>query len=341
MVRRATFPHESPYLVAAVDYNHNGSVALGRRLIEIAADAGADAVKVVLRRVVDTVAPEVLDAPWLGGDSLGRTHREVWTRLQLRPSALGVLRRSARRYRLAFVAAPYDLEMLKLARHLRPDVYQIDAPVLGDPELLRGVKRARRPVLLVAGMCTEADIARALRLLGRVPVVVVHTVAAAQIAPSGARLGYVPWLKRRFKRPVGYLGAEPGVAWSLIAATLGASVIEKPLTIDHALDGPFHASSLNPTQFRALATGLSDLRSALAQPNGRVVLPEELDTLASDGHSLVARRRLTRGTRLQAKHLAVQAPMRGLSPRLRPWVEGRRLAYDVEAGEPITFGLLE
>lgn len=339
--RRATFPPESPYLVAAIDYNHNGSLALGRRLIELAGRAGAHAVKVVVRRMAESIAPEVLDTPWLGGLALGRTYREVWTRLQLKPAALKGLRAAARRQRLAFVAAPYDLETFKIARALGPDAFQIDPPVLGDRDLLRAVARARRPVLLVAGMCTERDIAAALHALGLAQVVILHTVTAAQVAPAAARLGYVPWLRRRFKRPVGYLGREPGVAWSLIAAALGASVIEKPLTLDHALEGPFHASSLNPAQFQALATGLADLRSALEQPDGRVVLPEELDTLASEGPSLVARKRLARGTRLQAKHLSVQSPMRGLSPRLRPWIEGQRLAYDVEAGEPLTFGLLE
>lgn len=331
----------SPYLVAAIDYNHDGSVALARRLIEVAADSGAHAVKFSLRRVTDTLAPEVLDAPWLGAPSLGRTHREVWDRLQLRPAALQALRRTARRWQLAFVAAPYDAESLALARRLKPDIYQIDPPALVDEGLVRSAARERRPLLLIAGMCTEGDIRRAVRAAGRARLAIVHTIAAPQVTPGAARLRYVSWLKRRFKRPVGYLGAEPGIAWSLIAATLGADVIEKPLTIDHALDGPYHACSLNPAQFRALATGLAELREALAEPGRRVVLPEELDTLATNGHSLVARRRLRRGTTIRAEHLTVQAPMRGLSPRMQPWIEGRRLAYDVEAGEPLTFGLVE
>ncbi len=341
MVKGRPFPPESPYLVAAIDFNHNGSVVLGRRLIELAASSGAHAVKFAIRRPLETLASELLDAPWLGAGALGRTQRDVWTRLQLRPAGHAALRRAARAAGVAFVAAPYDERTLASARALRPDAFQIDPPVLTDAALVRAVGRTGRPVLLVAGMCTERDIEHALRALGRAPVVVLHTVSAAHVTPDRTRLGFVRELRARFRRPVGYLGREAGTEWSLVAAAVGAVVIEKPFTLDRAIEGPHHAASVNPEELRKLAADLRQLEAALEARAPRQVLPDELDVLALDGCTLVARRRLTRGTRLRREHVTTQAPLRGLSPRLWEWIEGRRLAYDVEAGEPLTFGLIE
>jgi sialic acid synthase SpsE len=144
MVKTRRFPPAAPYLVAAVDDNHGGNPALARRLVVLAADCGAHAVK-----------------------------------FSFRPSATRPLSaaREAAKGRLAFVAAPYDLESFARARRLEPDVYQIDPPVLGDRELLRAVRARRKPVLLVAGMCTDVMIAAALRELRSSPVVLMHAVS--------------------------------------------------------------------------------------------------------------------------------------------------------------------
>ena len=341
MVKRRAFPPETPYLVAAIDANHGGQVATARRLVARAAAAGAHAVKVAIRRTSETMAPELQSAPWPTRTDLGRTRDELWRALELGPRALAAVRQAARG-RVAFVAAPHDLESLKIARGLRPDAYQIDAGVLGDRPVVRAIGRTHRPVLVVAGTCTDAGIAAALReLTGTAAVVVLHTVTAVPLAAPRARLGYLASLRDRFKRPVGYLGWEPGTAWSLVAAALGAEVIEKPFTLDRSLEGPLHAWSLDPEAFATLAAALRDLPTVVAAQGRRTVLPEELEVMANAGHSLVARRRLPRGTRLRAAHFAVRAPMGGLSPRLLDWIDGRRLLYDLKAGEPVTFGLVE
>lgn len=337
--RGRSVPPESPYLVAAIDYNHNGSLALARRMVGLAADSGAHAVKFSIRRL-EGIASETLDAPWLGGGPYGRTHRELWSALTLNPRAMSAVRRAARG-RLDFIVAPGDLASFAEAKRLLPDVYQIDPPALTDLALLRAVGRARRPVMLVAGMCTEAAIAAALRALKPAPVALLHMVSAVPLPPDRTALGTIARLRTRFKVPIGYAGWEPGVTWSLVAAALGAVVIEKPFTLEQTLEGPFHSYSLDPAQFRVLARGLRELGPAVAPVASRRVMAEELDVLGTTAQSLVARRRLERGRILTLQDFTLQAPLRGIGPRLWHWVAGRRLLYDLEAGEPITFGVIE
>jgi sialic acid synthase SpsE len=314
MVKSRAFPPATPYLIAAIDYNHGGNAALARRLVALASEAGAHAVKFALRQ----------DARHAG----------------LRPAALTAVRDAARGH-AAFIAAPYDLAALANAKRLNPDAYQIDPPALGDRELLRAVRSSRKPVLLVAGMCTDVVISAALSELGGASVILMHTVSALPLEPARTQLSFVPALRRRWRVPVGYLGWEAGTTWAVVAAALGAIVIEKPFTLDRNLDGPFHAASLDPQQFRTLADDLRALNAAIAPVKRRRVLPEELDVLGANSQSLVARRRLRRGSRLRSSDFKLEAPLRGLTPRLWPWLEGRRLIYDLEAGEPITFGMVE
>jgi sialic acid synthase SpsE len=314
--RRRFLPRQ-PYLVAAVDDSHGGRLALARRLVTLAAEAGAGAVKFALTETrPDTAGSALPDAAW------------------------AELRRTARG-RIDFVLAPYDEASLARARRLQPDVYQIDPPVLPDRELVARIGRQGRPVLVVAGACTTATLDAALRRLPRRRVAVLHTIASAAPQPERARLQYVPWLAKRYKVPAGYLSTEAGLGWTLVAASLGARVIEKPFTLDRALPGTLRASSLEPAELASLAAGLRDLAMALGAVGDRRVFAEELAAIELAGRSLVARRPLRRGAVLRARDLVSRPSASGVSPGLAGWLAGRRLRYDVEAGEPITLGLVE
>lgn len=314
MVRRAAFPPRAPYLVAAIDDAHGGRVATARRLVGLAVDAGVDAVK-------------------FSFDSAPGARR-------FPAAAWREIRRETGR-RVAFVAAPHDVEALDAARRLRPDVYQVDPPALDDSDLIRRIARERRPVLVVAGACTTATVRSAIRALHRCPQVILHTVASPALPPASARLQFLPWLAARFRKPVGYLGAEPGIGWALVAVCLGAVVVEKQMTLDRALSGGMHAGAIEPLELGALAAGLRDLTLALRPVGDRRVLGEEMRSLEREARSLVARRPLGRGRRLTASDVESRPASGGLSPRLAGWLEGRRLRYDVEAGEPITFGVVD
>jgi len=300
--------------VAAVDGNHDGRLARARRLVALAADHGAAAVKFAI------------GAPASGGATLADT---AWR----------TLRRDTRG-RLDLILAPHDLASFEIAARVAPDAYQIDPPALGDAALLAKVARERRPVLVVAGACTSRTLADAIRRLRGCQMVVMHAVVADALPPARARLRYIPWLATRFKKPVGYLGMETGPGWSLVAASLGAVIIEKPFTLDRTLPGANHAGSVEPAELSHLAESLRDLDAAMGPVGDRRVFGDELAALERSSRSLLAKRPLPRGHVLRPGDVVSGASAAGLSPRLAAWLDGRRLKYDVEAGEPITFGMV-
>jgi len=314
MVKRAAFPTRTPYLVAAIDANHDGRLAQARRLVTLAADHGASAVKFAMGA---SAAP-----------------RET-----LASQAWRALRRDTRG-RLDLILAPHDLASFDVARRAAPDAYQVDPPALGDTALLAAIAREKRPVLVVAGACTSRTVAGAVRALGRTPAVVLHAVVADALPPARARLRYIPWLAARFKKPAGYLGMETGIGWGLVAAALGAVVIEKPFTIDRTLAGANHAGSIEPAELTRLAESLRDLDAALGPVGDRRLFKEELASLERSSRSLVAKKAYARGHVLRAGDVVSGPFSGGLGPRLAAWLTGRRLKYDVEAGEPITFGMV-
>jgi N-acetylneuraminate synthase len=154
-------------------------------------------------------------------------------------------------------------------------------------------------------------------------------------------LRYIPWLAHRFKRPAGYLGREHGIGWTFVAVALGAIVIERPFTLDPSLPGAGHSASIGPDELRRVARGLADLSQALQPVGERRVFREELGALEASGRALVARRALRAGRVLRASDVSAGPSAAGLSVRLGRWVTGKRLRYDLEAGEPITFGILD
>jgi sialic acid synthase SpsE len=318
MVKRRAFPPRSPWLVAAIDGNHGGRLSQARRLIALAADAGADAVK--FAAAADRAGAE---AP------------------PFAPPAWRALRREARARGIAFVLAPRDVRALAMTLALAPDAYQIDPPSLGDRTLVARIERQRRPVLVAGGACTMATLRAAVTALRRCPIVVLHAVASPGLPPAKARLRYLTTLASRLRAPMGYLGYETGPGWSLVAASMGAVVIEKAFTIDRHLAGAGHAASLDPAELASLATSLRDLEQALAPVGERRVFAEELAHLDRSGRNLVARRPLARGATLKAGDVESRPGTAGLSPRLGDWLTGRRLRYDVEAGEPLTFGMVD
>jgi sialic acid synthase SpsE len=139
---------------------------------------------------------------------------------------------------------------------------------------------------------------------------------------------------------VGYLGNEEGVESSLAAYAIGASLIEKPFTLDRHLRGPFHAVCAGREELRSLVRSMRSLEKSLRPVSERKLLDTELENFTRQRVSLVASQDLKAGTVLQLDFIAIKAGLAGISPRLLNDVVGKRVIYDVPAGAPITFGVV-
>jgi len=326
-------------VIAALETNHQGDVALGRRLVEAAAACGCAAVKLPIRSVRDCFTSEFLEQPCHDYPELGATMGGVLEALQLDRAALRDVRDAAKG-RLEFIAAPWDVGSLEATDSLDVDAYQIEPQVLSHLPFVREVARRGRPVFVAAGMCGERELDRVMSLVAGLPVTLLHCVVGAGDLATTA-LGYLASYRNRYRCDVGYLSLEPGFQAALVACALGATVVEKAFTLEPALRGPAHARSVDPGQMTALIGAVRGLAAALAPVEPREILPTELEAFATERAALVATRHLRTGSVLAPDMLTAKSPLRGVSPALVDLFVGKKLLYDVPADAPITFGMVE
>jgi N,N'-diacetyllegionaminate synthase len=332
------------FVIAEAGVNHNGDLDLARRLVDAAAEAGADAVKFQTFRteaLVSGAAPKARYQVETTGER--ESQRAMLARLELSAEAHAGLRDHATRRGLVFFSTPFDEASADLLARLGVELLKIPSGEVTNLPLLRHVAAKRLPVLLSTGMCTLEEVAaavEAIRAAGDPPLAILHCVSAYPAPAEDTNLRAMETLRARFGVPVGLSDHSLGLEIALAAVARGAAVLEKHLTLDRALPGPDHRASLEPADFGALVRGVRAIESALGDGAKRP-MPSELDTRAVARRSLVAARPLPAGHRLTRDDIAIKRPGTGIPPGELERLLGRRLARSVEADALLDWTLFE
>lgn len=327
-------------IIGNIGDNHNGNPGLAKRLVEIAISTGCDAVVLPHRSPKNCYTEDALAQPVVNGLHEFGTLGQTLEALELSAGTIKELRDACRGH-LQFIGAPYDLEAFSNLDRVQPDAYQLDPPVLSHAPLIRAMAATGRPVILVAGMCAEEDIAVAVDILGKTPLTILHCVFAPGVPLKSTALWCIPRLRQQFDAPVGYMGLEEGNSAALAAFGMGARTIEKVFTSDKYLAGPSHATSLDRDELRELVGCIRSLENAVAGNPPRILQPLELADSPSAQASFVAARDLSAGSALDESMLAVKLTNDGVRATQMHHIIGRRLAYDIAADAPLTFGAIE
>ncbi len=336
VVRDRVLGEGPAFLIAEAGVNHNGDVDLAHRLVDAAADAGADAVKFQTFRT-DALVSEAAPKARYQRETTGgaESQRAMLARLELSREAHVALRDHAARRGLVFFSTPFDEASADLLDGLGVALLKVPSGEVTNLPLLRHLAAKRRPILLSTGMCTLEEVATAvdtLRTAGDPPLAILHCVSAYPAPAADTNLRAMDTLRARFNVPVGLSDHTLGIEIALAAVARGAAVLEKHLTLDRALPGPDHRASLEPTDFAALVRGARAIESALGDGDKRP-MPSELDTRAVARRSLVAARGIRAGERLTRELVAVKRPGTGIPPGELERVLGCRATRDLAADE--------
>lgn len=350
------------FVIAEAGVNHNGSLDLALRLVDAAAEAGADAVKFQsfrADRLVTARAHKVAyqrEATGSGGSQF-----EMLRALELDDAAHHRIAERCRMRGIEFMSTPFDHESLALLLGVGVKRLKIPSGEITNGPLLFDAARSGLPVILSTGMSTLGEIEEALAVLaagyaGETPppgialrdalaragarerlaglVTILHCTSVYPAPVSLANLRAMDTLARAFGLPVGYSDHTPGIAVSVAAAARGASVIEKHFTLDSGLPGPDHRASLEPAAMRTMIAAIRDAVAALGEAHKGPADPEfEIRTAARK--SLVAARRIERGAPLQAADLTAKRPAGGVSPMEYWSLLGRPAARAYDPDDPI------
>ncbi|MDO8565338.1 MAG: N-acetylneuraminate synthase family protein [bacterium] len=262
------------FVVAEIGINHNGDVDIARKLIDLAADAGCDAVKFQKRTIDVVYSPEELAVP--REHPFGTTNGDLKRHLEFGFDDYAQIDIFSKERGILWFASPWDEGSVDFLESFRPPCYKVASASLTDDNLLRHVRSKGRPVILSTGMSTMAEVEHAVEVLGSDDLVLLHAVSMYPAEDADLNLLAIRTLKERFLRvPVGYSGHERGVHPSIAALVLGACVVERHITLDFAMFGSDQPASLQPEGLKRLVRDIRAVESAMG--DGKKTLhPKEI-----------------------------------------------------------------
>jgi N-acetylneuraminate synthase len=331
------------FIVAEAGVNHNGDPALARQLIDVAAEAGADAVKFQTFRtesLVSRTAPKAAYQREATGAREGQA--EMLRPLEFGPEEHVELRDWCAKRGLLFFSTPFDLSSADLLESLGVPLFKVPSGEITNLPFLRHVAAKGRPVVLSTGMSTLDEVGRAvdaIRESGDSPLALLHCVSAYPAPPSEMNLRAMDTLKTAFGCPVGLSDHTLGIEIAVAAVARGAAIIEKHFTLDANLPGPDHRASLEPAELSRLVASIRSVESALGDGVKRPT-SSELDTRSVARKSLVAARAIRAGERLTADAVAIKRPGTGIPPADLPKALGRPVRRHLAADEVIDWTAL-
>jgi N,N'-diacetyllegionaminate synthase len=332
------------FVIAEAGVNHNGDPAVARALVDVAAAAGADAVKFQTFRVDRLVTRRAAKAEYqqrtTGRD---QSQYEMLARLELSPAQHEMLFAHCAAAGIEFMSTPFDPESARYLKRLGVRRLKISSGDVTNLPMLEVVGTLGLPVVLSTGMADMAEVEEAvatLRGAGTIDLVVLQCVSNYPADPALTNLRVMDTFAHAFGTPVGLSDHSTGITVSIAAAARGAACIEKHFTLDRSLPGPDHQASLLPDELRALVTAIREVESALGDGVKRPA-PSELPVRDVARKSLVAARDLPDGATLTREDLDVLRPGTGLSPARLPAVVGRRTARAIPYHTSITEDMLQ
>ena len=332
------------FIIAEAGVNHNGSIEMARRLVDVAVEAEADAVKFQTFKAERLVAPHAAKAEYQTHTTdPGESHLEMLRSLELSLEMHVDLMSYCRENGIIFISSPFEEGSCDLLDELAVPAFKIPSGEITNLPFLAHVAAKGKPMIVSSGMSYISEVEGAVRTIegaGNNDFVLLHCVSNYPTDPADVNLRAMQTMASAFRAPAGYSDHTLGIEIPLAAVALGACVIEKHFTLDSTLTGPDHRASLEPDQLTAMVRGIRTVEAALGHGRKKPAA-SEANTASVARKSLVAASDLQPGTMLAEEMIAVMRPGTGLPPVMRPHIVGRTLRTPVRAGELITLDNLE
>lgn len=330
------------FIIAEAGVNHDGDIALAHRLVDVAADAGADAVKFQTFDADTLATADASKAAYqLETTSTSETQRSMLKRIQLPRDAHRALKAHAESRGIVFLSSPFDEASAEFLANLGVLAFKIPSGELINLPLLRQIARYGRPMIVSTGMATLAEVDAAAREIESegAPYALLHCVSLYPTPPEHANLRAMATLASAFSVAVGFSDHTLGTAVSIAAAALGAAIIEKHYTVDRNRAGPDHRASLEPAELARMIADIRAVGAALGTGRKHPAV-EEAAVAKAARKSLVAARDIAAGVALDELDLVAMRPGTGLAPDLLRLVLGRRTRIPISAGTVIELDML-
>jgi N,N'-diacetyllegionaminate synthase len=317
------------FIIAEAGVNHNGSLELAKKLVDAAADAGADAVKFQTFKANNLVSKSAHKAFYQKQTTAAdETQHAMLAKLELDDAAHRAIIERCKGRQILFLSTPFDIESADMLEDLGMSIYKIPSGEITNLPYLRHISRLGKEIILSTGMSDLREVENALWVLesegaSRSKITVLHATTEYPCPMEDVNLKAMLTIQKAFGVKVGYSDHTGGIEVPVAAVALGACVIEKHFTLDRTMDGPDHKASLEPGELKAMVSAIRNIEQALGDGIKRPST-SELKNIPIVRKSLVAICDIKKGDLFSSENIGVKRPGTGISPMQWEDVVGKR-----------------
>jgi sialic acid synthase SpsE/endonuclease IV len=333
MTKRFKLAQQSPfktYVIAEIGINHNGDIKIAKKLINKAVQAGADAVKTQCRDLKSIYTQKIIKDPKKAEQGVQYLISEL-KKANLSYQEIAELYLYAGRLNIDFLATPFDLKSAKFLNQLGVEIFKIGSPDFTNLFLIEEIMKFHKPIILSTGMSQYKEVKQVVQVLknAQAKFCLLHCNSTYPAFPQDLNLKMIPRMRKDFGVEIGYSSHEKGFTPTLAAVALGASIIERHITLDQKQRGPDHTSSLLPNEFRSMIDAIRELEVALGSSKKKLIQGEKNNRLAL-GKSLVYSKNLKKGEVLNRFFLKAKSPAKGIPALKYKEFLGKKLLISVK-----------
>ncbi len=337
------------FIIAEAGVNHNGDVNIAKKLIDVAVDARADAIKFQTFKTENVVTSSTPKAKYqIKNTGTNESQFEMLKKLELPASAYKELFAYCKGKNIIFMSTPFDAESADMLDMLGMKIFKIPSGEITNKPLIEHIALKRKPLILSTGMSYIGEVEKAIGWINerwktlneRPQLTLLHCVSNYPAQPEDSNLLAIKTMEKVFRLPVGYSDHTPGIEVAIAAVALGAKVIEKHFTLDRNMEGPDHKASLEPEGFKTMVKAIRSVEKSLGDGIKRPVQNEE-DTKIAARRSLVAARDIMAGKIISSDDIAVKRPGDGILPEFKDIIVGMKARQDIAADSVIKWEYLK
>lgn len=327
------------FIIAEAGVNHNGDISLAKKLIDVAKDAGADAVKFQTFHAKDivTLVSRKADYQYRAKE---KTQYEMLKNLELTFDEFQKLKKYCDIKCIEFISTPYDIRSVKFLNEIGVNKFKISSADIINKPLIETIAKTKKQIILSTGMATLGEIERAISLIndfGNEDLILLHCTTSYPTPYEQVNMNILDTLKKAFGLPVGYSDHTLGIEIPIMAVSNGANIIEKHLTLDRTMEGPDHFASLEPDGLKKMVEAIRNVEKAFGSGKSEIT-EEEKKNIFFMRRSIHASEDMKQGGIIKDNHIKITRPFDGIEPWFLDIILGKKMKINVKKDEPIKWG---
>jgi N-acetylneuraminate synthase len=321
------------YIVAEIGINHNGSIEIAKKLIDVAVEAKVDAVKFQKRDINSLYKEDVLKNPNIDSQGL-EILLNVLNEVEFGNAEYEEIIQYCREYKITFLCTPWDKKSVDFLEKFNVPAYKIASADLTNFPLIQYLCEKKKPLIISTGMSTLDEIKKTVKFVknNNMLFVLMHSNSTYPSPVELLNLNLIPELRKKFDVPVGYSGHESNIIPSVTAANLDAVMIERHITLDKTMEGLDQAASLEPDELKKLVEFVRESEKAKGKAIKTMTRGEILqrEVLAK---SLICSKEILENEVFSEDNIEVKGPAKGLSPQFFYEILGKKSTRNIRVGD--------